>query len=382
MAPKTPQPLHHGRSNDKWKKNDDDDADDDTHNGTNNHSDTSKGRTSWSLRFPCLEKPSAAFPSSAVLSGVPTIAKLCFRSIAIATVTLYILNQKHMLPKPLGRVVSRALFWPTIPITVSRRLGKWTTEVDSAVIIGGAPFGFMKYPEKFAEQGVRGVVNMCDEYRGPVSSYQRLGIEHLRLPTVDHFEPSLDDLKRAVAFIRKHESQGGRVYVHCRAGHGRSAAAVYAWLLYKEPLADPIELNEKLSAMRNVRKGLWKQPNINAFRTWLQSGGMEEDSDDDHGNSFSESWTQQTKRRRRRVSSNIIRPIKSIDEGPLHGSSRTKQKGSRDTSGDNVIEHLGRVFSDEEYATTDYDSDESTYDEFDDNFSEDEQDYEMWKRYK
>jgi protein-tyrosine phosphatase len=30
----------------------------------------------------------------------------------------------------------------------------------------------------------------------------RHGIEQLRLPTVDHFEPSAKDLKKAVEFIR------------------------------------------------------------------------------------------------------------------------------------------------------------------------------------
>jgi hypothetical protein len=36
--------------------------------------------------------------------------------------------------------------------------------------------------------GVRGVVNMCDEYAGPQSDYKRLGIQQLRLRTVDHSE--------------------------------------------------------------------------------------------------------------------------------------------------------------------------------------------------
>ena len=166
-------------------------------------------------------------------------------------------------------------------------IGKWTTVVDNAVVLGGAPFGWYGYPEKMSKRfNVRGVVNMCDEYRGPASSYESLGIEHLCLPTVDHYEPSVEYLKEAVSFISKHESQGGRVYVDCRAGHGRSAAAVYAWLLYKEPLADPVELNTKLCAMRNVRKLLWKQPNIKIYREWLKNGGVvsdgESESDDYH----------------------------------------------------------------------------------------------------
>lgn len=72
-----------------------------------------------------------------------------------------------------------------------------------------------------------------------------------------------------MAFIQETEkNSGGRVYIHCRAGHGRSAAAVFAWLLYKEPDQDPEELNAWLVRRRNVRKTLWKQPNIRKFHSW------------------------------------------------------------------------------------------------------------------
>lgn len=35
---------------------------------------------------------------------------------------------------------------------------------------------------------------MCEEYKGPLRKYKELGIEHLYLPTTDHFEPSEEDL--------------------------------------------------------------------------------------------------------------------------------------------------------------------------------------------
>lgn len=73
-----------------------------------------------------------------------SVAKTCL----CVTVALYVLNQKHLLPKPLSRIVSKALFWPTMPITVARRIGSWTTVVDDCVIMGGAPFGFAGIPEK------------------------------------------------------------------------------------------------------------------------------------------------------------------------------------------------------------------------------------------
>lgn len=90
-------------------------------------------------------------------TALPTCTIAAFlKSCLAATVALYILNQKHLLPKPLSAIVSKALFWPTLPITVSKRLGAWSTEVDDTVIIGGAPFGFVNFPERlYNEYGVR-----------------------------------------------------------------------------------------------------------------------------------------------------------------------------------------------------------------------------------
>ena len=35
---------------------------------------------------------------------------------------------------------------------------------------------------------------MCEEYSGPLQQYKDLGIDHLHLPTTDHFEPTVEDL--------------------------------------------------------------------------------------------------------------------------------------------------------------------------------------------
>ncbi len=116
---------------------------------------------------------------------------------------------------------------------------------------------------------MRAVINMCDEYHGPIKKYKQLGIRQLWLPTVDHFEPSLEHLKDAVQFIEEHRALNKRVYVHCRVGHGRSAAVVFAWMLYNNPYTDPQLLNKKLCIQRDVRKSLWRQPNIQRFHSWL-----------------------------------------------------------------------------------------------------------------
>ena len=89
-------------------------------------------------------------PVFGVVSKFPAAAMA--RLLLGATVALYVLNQKHLLPRPLSAVVSKALFWPTLPITASKRWGKkWFTPIDDTIIVGGAPFGFLGLPERLYE---------------------------------------------------------------------------------------------------------------------------------------------------------------------------------------------------------------------------------------
>lgn len=124
--------------------------------------------------------PHSSLGAHVSLSKLGILIKLGFRYMLGVTVILYVLNQKHMLPKSIGSVVSRVLFWPTFPITVSGRIGNWFTEIDDVVILGGAPIGFCKIPERlYHDYGVRSVVNLCEEYRGPVHKYKKLGMKQL-----------------------------------------------------------------------------------------------------------------------------------------------------------------------------------------------------------
>ena len=177
-----------------------------------------------------------------------------------------------MLPRNIGSVVSRVLFWPTFPLTVGGRIGNWITEIDDVVVLGGAPIGFCNIPERlYQDYGVTSIVNLCEEYRGPIHKYKKLGMSQLWLKTTDHFEPSFEDLKKAVEFLQENELDGKRVYIHCRAGHGRSSAVVMAWLIHKNPFVDLKVLNDELLKLRRVRTYLWTQPNIIKFQDWVRS---------------------------------------------------------------------------------------------------------------
>jgi hypothetical protein len=108
-------------------------------------------------------------PWNVTASVLPQLTGWALKTMLGVTVALYILNQQHALPRPLSAVVSKALFWPTLPITACRRIGKWITPIDDTVVIGGAPFGFLQIPEKlYKEYGVRifYIMSRCCDFLG------------------------------------------------------------------------------------------------------------------------------------------------------------------------------------------------------------------------
>lgn len=182
---------------------------------------------------------------------------------------VYFMFQKKMFSKANTLVISKFLFYPTFPITVMMRIGNYWNVVDKTVILGCAPMAFLGHPAAFHGMGVRGVVNCCAEYEGPKAAYEAMGITQLRIPSVDHYEADAGLLEEAVAFIQGYADRGEKVYVHCKAGHGRAAAVALAWLISQNKQIAVKDLNMLLGSKRKVRKTLYQQANINDFCTRL-----------------------------------------------------------------------------------------------------------------
>ncbi len=96
--------------------------------------------------------------------------------------------------------------------------------------IGGQPRGAGM--RTLRSQGITAVVNMRSEYDYPELAKLH-ELKYLRLPTDDDGAPALDDLARGVEFITDEIESGGRVYVHCWEGVGRSATMAAAYLVNK-----------------------------------------------------------------------------------------------------------------------------------------------------
>ena len=140
----------------------------------------------------------------------------------------------------MNRWIARSLFIPSFMgdlamVALTRR--EWWSRIDDSVIMGALPLPMQV--GRLSRHGVRHVINMCDEYGGPWRSYRRFGIEQLRLPTPDYTPPTLENVRRALAFIRAHGDSRHPVYVHCKSGRGRSATVALCWLISEHGITPP-----------------------------------------------------------------------------------------------------------------------------------------------
>lgn len=188
----------------------------------------------------------------------------------IIFVILYILFQLHLLPPSLARIISRLSFYPTWPITYFIYRKNYYTFIDSHVVLGAVPISFMPHINELYTMGVRAVINLCDEYQGPISLYKKLHIVQLHLPIIDHMEPTFEILQEGIQFIQYHKNQGHQVYIHCKSGKGRSAALAYCWLLYARKMT-LMEAQSYLLSKRRVRTKLYQQKDIIKYYHYLQN---------------------------------------------------------------------------------------------------------------
>ena len=92
--------------------------------------------------------------------------------------------------------------------------------------IGGQPRG--RGMRSLVDNGVTAVINMRSEY----DYAKKAGLhklKYLQLPTDDNGAPALQDIKTGVEFITEELERGGRVYIHCWEGIGRSATMAAAY---------------------------------------------------------------------------------------------------------------------------------------------------------
>ncbi len=162
---------------------------------------------------------------------------------------------------------ARVLFYPTLVWNVV--LGRWFKSrnwwdrIDTYVLLGALPFA-RDVPQLF-DAGIRAVVNTCEEYAGPVEQYKSFDMEQMWMPTIDFTHPSYQDVCRAVEFIDKNVMAEKSVYIHCKAGRGRSATVAICWLM-KDKQINASDAQRWLTEKRpHVNQHLTSRPVVQEF---------------------------------------------------------------------------------------------------------------------
>ena len=169
--------------------------------------------------------------------------------------------------RSLNWLKARIVFYPTL--LWNMMLGRWLKtrnwwdRIDTHVVLGAFPFA-RDVPD-LADEGVKAVVNTCEEYGGPVSQYQKFGIEQMRMPTIDFTHPEYGDVCRTVDFIEENVNAGKSVYIHCKAGRGRSATVAICWLMKSKQISAE-EAQRWLTEKRShVNQHLTSRPVVQEF---------------------------------------------------------------------------------------------------------------------
>lgn len=163
-----------------------------------------------------------------------------------------------------ARVYAKLVYYPTLAYNIFMgrilKVRRWWDRVDPNCVLGAVPLG--SDPVRLKELGITGVVNMCEEYAGPVAQYESLGIEQLWLPTTDFQHPTAEMVQQGADFIERHKRQGGQVYVHCKAGRARSATIVLWWLVKYGGMTPQSAQEQLLAVRKHVNPHVFQRPVI------------------------------------------------------------------------------------------------------------------------
>lgn len=176
---------------------------------------------------------------------------------------------RGILPPWLRYALTVLLFWPTIWLARALSwLAPWWRRpydrVHEHVVLGGAPVLRADVARLAREERVGAVVNLCMEWPGHGARfYESLGLAQLALPTIDFDVPALAALLRGAAFIARHARAGRSVYVHCKAGRGRSTCVVLAFLVLFEGAA-PRAAHDRIKKRRPHISSKFDAPEIEA----------------------------------------------------------------------------------------------------------------------
>ncbi|MBS0272691.1 MAG: dual specificity protein phosphatase family protein [Proteobacteria bacterium] len=149
----------------------------------------------------------------------------------------------------------------------------WWNEITPNLVLGAIPLGPDHADRLFFDADVDAVLTMLEDFEleeglvQPVSSQEweeGLGASHCHIKAVDFTGVPVDQIQQGVEFLEKRIQEKEKVYVHCKAGRGRSATIVIAYLLKEQYAGTNIDFETAFQDVHDQVKNKRPQINLNA----------------------------------------------------------------------------------------------------------------------
>jgi predicted protein tyrosine phosphatase len=147
------------------------------------------------------------------------------------------------------------------PVLIGHSVSHWFYKRQCAAYDEVAPNVWIgrRLNEREAEAAVRaGVTAVLDVTAEFTEAKAFRGVNYLSIPVLDLSAPTEAQLREMAAFVEE-ASKRGIVYVHCKAGYSRSAAAVAAYLLESGKCENA---EEAFGQLREARPAIVVRPEI------------------------------------------------------------------------------------------------------------------------
>ena len=143
----------------------------------------------------------------------------------------------------------------------------WTRIEPYGIYLGAIPLESEGHGNKIMALGVHSILCVVEDFElddwiltTPVkhSKWRDAGLEVKHIKAVDFNPLTREEIRAGIAFITVEIEKGHTLYVHCKAGRGRSATIVVGFLMEKEQLS----LDEAISHVKKQRPEI----NLNAYQ--------------------------------------------------------------------------------------------------------------------
>lgn len=198
---------------------------------------------------PTWEQPRRTTPSSPLSKTLSLFAlgivafPVQLGCVLIAMTIAYFFRYPRMLPKALSYEVAIAdlIVRDKLSKTFSFITQHWWHPITEDLVLGGIPLANRDHMKQLQDLGIGAVCTILEDDEAnkttfistPVSAkdWESAHIAYRRFSCPDMEAMDLSDLRCAVEWVRSQVLAGKKVYVHCKAGRGRSAAIIICYLI-------------------------------------------------------------------------------------------------------------------------------------------------------